>query len=313
MKKLVTLTAALSVTLGCMAAKPVQLSLNLKEGCVYRMGSEASITINQNVFGQTLDIDMLMNGSFLFKVEKADVDGYDMSVWYERLAMKMDGMMEMEADSDNLTEADPFSTAIKSLTGKPFSLRMARSGKIVSIEGVEDMMVGMVSEMAEKFPEMDEAQIEMLKNQMSNSYGGDSFKGNIEAGMVVFPDKPVSVGDSWSNHIRMHSQFTMDVEVVFTVVKIAPRGITIKSEALLATDPDEDPTNLNGMEAKYNLEGAMTSETVIDPASGWTVSGRISQDMSGNVTILPGEQMPDGFTLPMTIKTDMTVTGSIPE
>ncbi len=309
MKRFIILAAALAAALNCMAAKPVKLSLNLEKGGTYGINTEALTTIKQNVFGQSLDIDMVITGELLFKVETADTDGYGMSVWYQRLAMKMSGVTEMEADSDKPIEDDPLSVAMKAMTGKPFTIMMSRSGKIVSIEGSEEMMNAMVAEMGELFPEIDEATTETLKKQLAGSYSGDALKGNIESGMVAFPDKPVSVGDSWTDHLRFQAQFAMDSERTFTVTDINKKGITIKCEAAITTDPDSAPVEMNGMQAKYEMTGTMTAETVIDPASCWTVSGNTIQDMSGNVKILPSAQMPNGFSIPLTMKTDTTVTG----
>ncbi len=306
MKRLITLIMVLAAVSGCMSSGPVQLSLNLEKGAVYGMNTEASSTVTS---APPVNVTSTLKGAIFFRVEEADADGYEMSVWYEKLAMKMNGPSEMGGDSENTAAGDPLSIALKAMTGKPFTIRMSRSGKIVSIEGTEAVLDAVVDEMREQFPpEADESGVEFMRNSLANFYGGDAFKSNIESGMVVFSDKPVSKGDSWSSHTSTPGRFTLDIERVFTVMDINKNGITIKSEAVLDTDPDTTP---DGVDVQYDLHGTMTSETVLDPVSGWIVSGKITQKVSGEMKILPGAQEPDGFSVPLDMKNDMTITGSI--
>ncbi len=309
MKKLAILAAMLGAAVCCMASEPVKLSLNLEKGSVYGLSTEASSKLLQNVFDQELDITTQIKVELLFRVEDADDEGYDMSVWYERLAMKMSGPSEMSGDSESLTADNPLSAMMKAMTRKPFMFRMTRRGNIVYVKGTEKMLDVMIAEMHEQFPGQDESGAEFMKKQMANFYGGEFFKNSIESGMVVFPDEPVSIGDSWNRDLRTQAQFTMNVKMVFTVTGIDDNGITIKGEAVITTDPDEAPTNMNGVDMKYDMEGTMTTETVLDTVSGWTISGKTVQEMSGKMKMLPGVQMPNGITVSLTIYNNTAVTG----
>ena len=68
-----------------------------------------------------------------------------------------------------------------------------------------------------------------------------------------------------------------------------------------------EPANLNGMSAKYAINGTTEGDVTIDVKTGWIIKSTFSQNLKGNLEFLPNAQMPNGMQVPITI----TNTGSV--
>lgn len=304
--------AAAVMAISCMAQAEI-LSLNLETGKTYALKTETQMFMSQNMFGQSIDIDMTIAMTTHFRVDSADEQGYDMTVWYDYISTKMGGMTQMNASSGNPADGDPMSGALNAMTNKPFNIKMARNGSIISVTGIEKMLDGMAEDIANNFPDVPENQIEQMRAQFSQSYGENSIKNNIEMGLSGFPLTPVAVGDSWENTIQSANQFPIDINVTFTLAARNSDTATIKGKAVITSSADSAPTEMGGMLVRYSLNGTQTSETVIDAATGWTVSGTTAQEMSGSIVILANEQIPSDMNVPISIKSNTTVTGYVVE
>lgn len=312
MKKLLTLAVAVVGAIGCMAQGEI-LSLNLETGKTYGLKNEALTRMTQNMFGQSIDINMNISTTTLFKVDSADEQGYNMTVWYDNMSVKMSGQAQMEANSDNPTEGDPMSGALSALVGKPFNIKMARNGSIISVTGVEKMLDDMAADLANNFPDMPKAQIEQIQAQFRQSYGEGSIKSNIQTGLTGFPLTPVAVGDSWKNSTQGAGQFPVVINTIYTLTGRTGDAMTIKGDSVITADSSAAPTDMSGMLVRYNINGTQTSETVLAPSTGWTVSGTVVQEISGALVILANEQIPSDMNVPLTSKTTLTLTGFVAE
>lgn len=59
------------------------------------------------------------------------------------------------------------------------------------------------------------------------------------------------------------------------------------------------------MDMKFNMNGTMISDIKVDKKTGWVLEAKITQDITGEAQVKGNAQMPDGLTLPMTIKTEI--------
>ncbi|MEP0005372.1 MAG: DUF6263 family protein [Balneola sp.] len=217
--------------------------------------------------------------------------------------MKMNTPMGEMLFSSESEGVDVFSTLIKTMIGKEFTLEMSRDGTISRIENLDNIFKGMF----ESFPQLSEPQKQQILTQLRQAYGEKSFKGNIEMITAIFPNKEVKVGEKWENSVKLESGMSGFMNNTFTLVDLNSDAIIIEGTSQISTEDKDAYVDVNGMPTRYNLTGKMQSSYKLDPESNWVVEGKIEQEISGDAQIKDSPNLPGGITIPMVIKNDMTI------
>ena len=272
-----------------------RLSLNLAKGGIYFQHSYANLTINQEVNGQKSTTKSEVSGAMRFTVmEKLSAD-YELEVAYIELSVSMttpNGEVKfstLKPDDDK----DIFSKLLKHLVNHPFYITMQNDGMIKKVRGVDSLMAGMTQEL----PDMDEAQKTQLVNQLKQSYGENSLKGNIEQLTAIFPDKKVKINDEWQDSIQIKSTLSSTITNHFRLISYNSDFAEIENHANTRTT--DDLTELNGMPAKYHLSGLTNSKIKIDSKTGWITEAEIDQQLNGSLQIMDNPKIPGGLSIPM--------------
>ncbi|MCW3807075.1 DUF6263 family protein [Plebeiibacterium marinum] len=298
--------ALMLVLVASVSAQKVKLTLNLNKGQEYNQNMDSKITISQQVSGMTMDIGMDIKGVMAFVVDEVSNEGYDMSVRYKSLTMKMDlptGVMEYSSEKGDLN--DIFSGILGSMVNKTFYITMLKSGRIKEVRNV-DVLFG---SMFENFPNVPEAQLKQIKKQLKDAYGAKALKGNMEMVTSVFPEKPVAVGDTWNVDTDMESGFAAKMNSVYKYMGQDEGCYLIEGNSKINTVDKDVYVENNGMKMKYNMKGSLVSKIKVDKKTGWIVEAKIDQEMKGTTEIQSNAQMPNGMSIPMEMKNKMTVTG----
>ncbi|MCP4312796.1 MAG: hypothetical protein GY790_16155 [Bacteroidetes bacterium] len=286
-------------------AKKVKLSLNLEEGKTYNQLTQSIATIDQEFYGQKMNIVMTIEGSMSFLVKAASEEGYDMEVKYERLSMTMNlPQMTMEFSSEKADENDLFSLILAEMKNKPFELKMDKRGKISEIQNVESLW-GSVIDLFDQFP-LD--QREQVKSQLMDAYGEKAMIGSIETVTAIFPETPVKKGGQWDIVTNLEAGMSSTLSTTFTYNGKEDGLVLISGQGTVETTDKEAYRETNGMKMKYDMSGNLTSQLKVDPKSGWISEAKIEQNIEGKAFIQENEQMPDGMEFPVTIKTESTIT-----
>ncbi len=77
------------------------LSLRLEKGKEYKQVINSEITIDQEISGQKINMEMTINGTMTFLVTDITESGYDMESQYKKLSMSMkmpQGTMEFNSE-----------------------------------------------------------------------------------------------------------------------------------------------------------------------------------------------------------------------
>ncbi|WP_420577380.1 DUF6263 family protein [Ekhidna sp.] len=283
--------------------KKTDLGLNLNVGETYSQSYISKNTITQTINGMEQVIKMEITGGMDFKVNENLGDSYSMNASYSSLIMKMNSQMgEMVFSSEN-GGADIFSTILKNMVGKEFQIDMARNGTISNIENLDNLF----NKAFDSFPDIPAAQKEQALVQLRQAYGEKAFKGNIEMITAIFPNKEVSVGESWNNSVKLESGMSGYMNNTFTLTDINSDAIFIKGTSQISTENKDAYIQVNGMPTRYNLTGKMSTSYKLDPQSNWIAEGKIEQEISGNVQIKDNPNLPGGMLIPMVITNDMTI------
>lgn len=305
MKKFLTLIFCLSIVFATSAQ--TTLSLNLVKGKEYKHKTDAVMKISQEFGGQVMEIEVALNGSMIFLVKNVNPTSYDMDVWYESMSMRMKMPQgNLSFSSENPTEGDIMSQVFAGMMKKPFQVQLSKGGKVNSVKNIESLYESAFA----KFPSISEEQKAQIIAQVSQNFGSEAFSSSIESVTAIFPNKPVKVGETWNIKTKLSGAMKADVNTTYKYVSQDGGAVSIHGDSKVSTSPDSDYTVTNGMEMKFNLTGTMTSDIKIDKTSGWVLEAKTIQDIGGDSHVKGNDQMPDGITILMKIKSEMKSLGS---
>lgn len=283
------------------------LNLNLVQGKEYRQNSNVKMTMTQNFSGQTMNIVAEVKGTMKYLVKAVTPAGYDMDVMYEAMSMEMQmPQATMKFSSENPSAEDMFSQVLASMVNKPFQVQLSKSGKVVSVKNVESLFTSAF----DKFPDLSEAQKAQIKGQLEQSYGEKAFASSIETVFAIYPDKPVKIGEKWTTQTKLKSGVTANIASTFEYVEEGADFRRIRGDSKITAEENGEYVNSSGMDMKFNMNGTMTSDIKVDKKTGWVVEAKITQDIAGEAHVKGNAQMPDGMSIPMTIKTEIVNTGN---
>lgn len=301
--KRILLAATLIIASATSYAQKVKPALKLIKGNTYYLITSAHSVIKQTINGQLNNIDMTIDGKMSFKVLNADDSLYYMEVNYTKVGMKMVLATGTVAfDSDNKDTSNVMARIMSGITNKPFTASITKSGRIRSVENAETMITSMI----DGFKEVPSAQKEQLKTQLTQSFGSSALKSNLEMSMAVLPEKAIAKNDKWTIGTKLEGAMAAQITSVYQLMDITPQSYIIHGSSTLATDNTAGYKTISNMPMKYNMKGTMTSDVVVDKATGWISSSKMKQTIDGTVEIKDNPQVPGGLTFPMTVTSETT-------
>ena len=284
-------------------AQKVKPALKLIKGNTYYLVTSARSVIKQTINGQLNNIDMTIDGKMSFKVLNTDDSLYYMEVNYTKVGMKMVLATGAVAfDSDNKDTTNVMARIMGGITNKPFTASITKSGRIRSVENAENM----ISAMIDGIKEVPQAQKDQLKSQLTQSFGSSALKSNLQMSMAVLPETAVAKNDKWTIGTKLEGAMTAQIMSVYQLMDVTPQSYIIHGSSTIATDNTAGYKTISNMPMKYNMKGTMTSDIVVDKATGWISSSKMKQTIDGTVEIKDNPQVPGGLTFPMTLSGETT-------
>lgn len=281
------------------------LNFNLVQGKEYRQNSDMKMIMTQDFAGQTMEITMNVKGKMVYLVKAVTPAGYDLDVRYESMSMEIAmPQATMKFSSENPGETDVLSKVLAAMVNKPFQTQISKTGKVVSIKNVEALFTGAF----EKIANLSDAQKEQIKSQLNQSYGEKAFASNLEMMFAIFPEKPVKVGDKWTTQGKMKSSISANITNTYQYVEDGADFRKIHGDSKISAEENGEYVVSNGLEMKFDMNGTMISDIKIDKKTGWILEAKITQNITGNASVKPNAQLPDGMSIPMTIKSDIVTT-----
>jgi hypothetical protein len=286
-------------------AQKLKLALHLTKGNTYNMLTNTTSAIKQTINGQENNIQISITGNTSFKVLNADDSLYYMEVNYKSLGLKMQlPTGALNYDSQKKDPNDFMSGILAGLVNKPFTATFTKSGRVKSVENVENM----ISSVLDSFPQVQGPQKEQIKDQFLQSFGAKAIKGSIELATAVFPEVPVSKNDKWTVNTKLESAMTASIATVYQLIDVTPASYVIHGEGKLTTNPTADFKKVSDMPMKYNMTGTMTAEIKADKVTGWISESKSKQVISGTVDIKDNPKVPGGLSFPMSVVNESVTT-----
>jgi hypothetical protein len=216
--------------------------------------------------------------------------GYELEVQYRQLSMVMDmptGYMEFS--SDNANGDDIMSAMLNGMMNTPFGVTMTRQGKVTEVRGIHKLF----NTAFEKYS-LTEQQKQEIMNSLSQTFGNESFKANLEMFTYVFPSGPVSVGDKWTTETTTVSTMAATVKSTYTLDAIDDGQYVISGKSEIHTTADAG----DSAPMKYDMSGTMTSRIKVARNTGWIKDASFKQSMLGKIIFPDNPKCRVGWTYP---------------
>lgn len=263
---------------GCDSAS--MLGINVKQGDKYSVTSATEQKISMELNGQKLDISSKIDTGYIYDVTGIDKDGNaTIKVQYDYIAVdQSSGAGSVSYDSRQPgQDNNPLAQQYKPIIGKGFTITMAKSGKIVAIEGIDKMLDDMLG----SIEGVDPSTLQTLKDSLKQSFGDEALKEALGEMSDVFPDKKVNVGDSWTKEQEMNYGFPIKTSTTWILKELKDGKATVEVTSNVATNPGGSPIDLGVMKMNYQVNGTQSGTLKIDKDNGLLQQGSLNQSLTG--------------------------------
>lgn len=304
------LTFALSllfISINCFAQKQI-ITLNLKKDSTYYMSSSATLTITEEIPGQTQVISTVISGKMAHKVIAIRDSIYEMEVTYKSLSMHMDlpGGKSLNMNTDVDDGNNLFTKVMRSILEKPFIVVINKKAQVLEVRNTE----ALYSDITKNIPQATEVQKAQFKSQMEQSFGEKAFRGTFQDAFAVFPVAAVGLNDRWAANTSIESMISIGIKTTYTLQEITDKAYQIHGDAVVSSPANPEFKQLNGMPIRYvNLSGTTTSDIKLDKTTGWVNQSKVTKLIKGTVEIKDNPTIPGGTTFPITIAGDIATIG----
>lgn len=308
MKKSLLLLSAGLLTLGTLpgcknsgssagSGEAVTLKFNFQPGSKFQYIMDTKQTISQSMDGMSMTInqDMIMESTY--DVAAADGGNKKLTVTYDRMYMKT-GMptKSMEYDSKDPAKQAPELKSMGAMIGKPFSMTVTESGEITRIDGLSDMLNGMV--------DSTDPNAAAARQQMASMFNDTSIRSMMQQSMYIYPDKPVKPGDTWNRKMKMNMVvFAMTLDNTFKLISVNDGKAHIEMDSKITGEAVNNP-QMAGMQMELN--GTQKGTMDVEVSTGMIADSKLKQEIKGKMAMKQGDQNID---IPMEIKSDIHITG----
>lgn len=281
-----------------------EVRLNLEKGKIYTQRCSAGSTILQTMGAQTASMSLLAKTEVTFKVLDIQNDVYDMEVRYEKLSVTISMQQTERLYTTESSEDDMLTKTMQALRYKPFSIKMTKAGKVQEIKGMESLLESILS----GYKGMDENTLRKMRSQMTQAFGENTLKGNIELCSAIFPETAVAKGERWMVTGELIGAMVLKVDNSFEIKDMNDQFYQLSGNSKIASQNNDTYAEMNGVKMKYDMKGTMTSDIMIDRKSGWIKKASYNQFISGTAIIKGAANMPEETIVPMTLTSETSIT-----
>lgn len=260
---------------------PVILKFNLYADSSYRYSIKNNIVITQEIDKDNeiaINQNMTLVGGY--KVVSLTPDTRTVSVTYERITMSSGNeVFSLDYDSENDNGSDVMYEDLRNLTDKSFKMTVSEKGEVISSEPI---IKG--------------------KNDGNGAYkiNDSSIRKILTHALQIYPGTEVNIGDIWEASYTTSIAFAnVRVKNKYQLKAVNNGFAIIELQGRLSTEMAEQAQNSN-----MKLQGVQNGTFNVKINSGLVESGRISQELTGEMNIT-------GTNTPVSVASDFYIIGSI--
>ncbi len=290
MKKLLVLLLAF-VSINAMYAQKTSLELNLKKGETYRQKLNTGVNMTMNVADFNMEMTMDTYIEMSFYVKKASSKYYEIDVTYNSMRVSLDGAGQSVTVDEN--SGDAMGSMLKKMIGKSFFVKMGKTGEVLEISGLEEIMNTLFDDPAYGT----EAERQAVKEQFSQLFDGKSIMQQFN-GALVFPAEKVAPGDTWESEIEFPTPMLGNSKMLF---RYEYKGNADGMNIIAVTNTTDMNINV-APNMSMNMTGTGTGEIKVDAKTGWVSKSSMTTDVAGEM-LMPED---GSMKMSMTMKADIT-------
>lgn len=291
MKKILFLAIAILFSANILAQ--TKLEYKLEKGQTFTIQQEATQVITQEMQGTAHELTNIINGEYKMTVTGIKDNNYLIDLSFTDLQMKMTSNLQgdlMSIKAKEVDTADPQSVMFNAMLNVPVKLTLAKTGKIVSVEGGDNL----INIMLKASGITDEATISMAKPALEKEYGSEGLSASFEQMTFVYPTKPVNIKDSWENEYNGKLQ----TKNKWTLVALDKENIELSCDASVIMKVEDISANMD-------LSGTQTTRVIMDTKTGFVKFMEVVSSTKGDSTMpmLGDQKIPTKIKSTITYKT----------
>lgn len=293
---------AFALALAAFASDQVDLKFHPTKGSVMTLKTTLEQKVTQNV--NKTDATVAQTLSLTYRITTEDVtDRYTMlKVSYEAVAFKQESPLgNAEYDSDNPPSViPPVARGFAALVGQSIELKMDAAGRVSDVKGVDSL----IEEIIRRLDIPDGPNKPMLEKALRKDFGPEAIRENIESIFLIYPDRLVSIGNSWDHSLAISKGFPIVVDTTYTLKETAADRLALDVSGKLTSKPDVNPVDVGQRKLTYKLSGTEKGTLTLSRADGTIRGGDLTQKVSGTMTV----ETPDGKSdTPLTIESHIKI------
>ena len=259
------------------AQKAYNLKFNPANGSRYGVVMNTTTKMLQDIMGQQMEMNMNMDINATYNISD-EASNKKMSMTYDTMKMLMEVMgKKIVMNSNDADTSKEQNKVLRSMIGKTISVILSPQGKVLKVEGAEDIIKGLAGKPAQQ-------------EAMKGVFGEEALKSSIEQSFRFYPDKPVKVGDKWMAQVQLNQGFSVNGNYNYTLSKVEGKKAFIDVTGTLLTDSTSKLIK-NGMEMIADLAGDMTGTMEVDIDSGMPLTADMQVKLKGNMEVM-GQKVP---------------------
>lgn len=278
----------------------LDLRLRLKQGETYRLKTTVEQRINQTPGADAPTTEQTFAVGYSMSVEEVDAAGnMKVATKYDTILFRQKGPAgAVEFDSANPPKQVPQSARpFAALAGLGFRMTLTPAGRVTAVDGLDAMF----AEMVRKLDLPEGPAKAAVQRVLTEQFGEDAMKQNLQNLFALYPDTPVSVGESWERRFVISKGFPVVIEGTYTLKGRADGVARIEMKAMIAPNDAAGPVDLGTGKMSYELKGAQSGTAEVDEATGWTRSLVTEQAVAGSIRFQGGGGVRE-VTNPISIK-----------
>jgi hypothetical protein len=285
------------------SAEVTELKFHPAKGSAVRLKVSLDQTITQTSNGVPATVSQTVTLVYGMAATDVAADGTTtVKVSYDAIAFKQRSNLG-NVDYDSSTPAPVIPAAAKGLAavvGQAVTIKVTPTGHVTDVQGVDELIDAILKRL--EIPDGPTKPI--LESSLRKEFGQDAIRDNMETMLLIYPDKPVAVGDTWSRRLAIAKGFSIVIENAFTLKESNADVATVAVKSKLSSNADAPPIDMGNRKLTYELSGEQSGVLKINRSDGMIRAAEMKQKITGKMISEAGGAKTE---VPLVIETKMTM------
>ncbi|OQA98957.1 MAG: hypothetical protein BWY22_00616 [Bacteroidetes bacterium ADurb.Bin217] len=161
------------------------------------------------------------------------------------------------------------------INNKPLHATMSKAGKILEVKNLDSIIDTLVEENKHVPKESKEYAKKWL---VESHFNPKRMNDNL---ILVYPEYPVSNGDTWTIFAEFESGNPSKMSTVYEIIEITSDFAIIKSSTKFERIDVNTIENYFSMQIKFNVTVTSITEMKVDLHTGWIIDAKIYSEQNG--------------------------------